>query len=108
MSKSSRSPKNPLPPVQVNKESLEKTYTFKSLSDACDDPLNKATKLDELNADEFVPQSFVSSRKAVAPGPAASSIVINLEEQTIKVPTNESTVPAEDPLFHSTVGKMFH
>lgn len=61
---------------------------------------DKSAALAKLDADEFVPQTFVSSKKpAAATSAAPGSILINLASQTIKVPKAEEP-EAEDPLFH--------
>ncbi|XP_058116734.1 uncharacterized protein LOC131289136 [Anopheles ziemanni] len=96
---SSQSSKKSSPTVPTTKQSLAKEYVFKSLEDACDEPSEKTSKLQKLNADEFIPQTFVSSRK-VPPESVSTNIVIDLESQTIKVPTVEKSVPEEDPIFH--------
>lgn len=61
-------------------------------------PDSKADVLEKLNADEFVPQAFVSTKKP-ATNQTGGNIVIDLASQTIKVPKAEGE-QAEDPLFH--------
>lgn len=76
---------------------------FKSMEDKPEQQYqDKSAALAKLDADEFVPQTFVSSKKPVAKeatSAAPGSILINLASQTIKVPKSEEP-EAEDPLFH--------
>lgn len=77
---------------------------FKSMEDKPEQQYqDKSAALAKLDADEFVPQTFVSSKKPAAAATGASaapgSILINLASQTIKVPKAEEP-EAEDPLFH--------
>lgn len=62
-------------------------------------PDTKADLLAKLNADEFVPQSFVSTKKPATNPAAGGNILIDLAAQTIKVPKAEEE-QTEDPLFH--------
>lgn len=85
--KSSRVPTPPPPPPI--------THNFTSV-DLLDEPATQET-IDLINDDEFVPRTFSSSKNI------PDKVVIDLNTQTITVPTVEASEDVENTLFHPNV-----
>lgn len=88
--KSSRVPTPPPPPI---------THNFTSV-DLLDEPATQET-IDLINDDEFVPRTFSSSKNI------PDKVVIDLNTQTITVPTVETSEDVENTLFHPNVSFSF-
>ncbi|XP_037048197.1 serine/Arginine-related protein 53 [Bradysia coprophila] len=81
--KSSRIPTPPPPPI---------TQNFTSV-DLLDEPATQET-IDLINEDEFVPKTFTSSKNLT------DKVVIDLNTQTIIVPTPDTPDDVQNTLFH--------
>lgn len=84
--KSSRVPTPPPPPI---------THNFTSI-DLLDEPATQET-IDLINEDEFVPKTFTSSKNHT------DKVVIDLNTQTITVPTPDTSEDVQNTLFHPNV-----